>query len=594
MWTSQSNDALQRSSEGGRKRRMAGVTLIAFAAGGSLFISGVLAAGPPTHYQTLPQNPQPTCVVTPPQFNGWFASGSPTLNGAVNPADSLNLDTTPNGNFYRWSYQMFLWLTSPKGKARVFFSAPFYDVSEMANGQRKLTPCNPNVPRRLAVRANKPGPHGLPVIFDTSGHMHEIEPTKASSRLKPLVKDIKGNLKEIADVRLSPKKTPVFLDAQGRKIGKAVPTFISQRDHSKAVQKIVVKGRTFYIDKNGAVVKTGPGQADGNVQLTQNGSIVYYATVVNDVYAYFATMVKTQAPSITQFPTTQAGINQVVAFAKTRGVTLSDPNALAVEVKTAWVDASQVKNPGSYITMQGIVPVYDRSNPYLWKPIGEKTMTLVMVGIHVVGSTQGHPEMLWSTFEHIGDTPNSTYQYNSLSGPNPVTVPQNTTPAPGTSWLFCPANSAGPFNVPYAVYNKDGTIQSVSPTIKIGAGYAIRFMPFGTASDTTSNPVDATPAAANTEVLSLNRSVGGQMPAGDLRNNYFFMGCTWVSGGASPTTPYPQGNIVGTSLLANSTMETFTETSSRYSSDYGCFNCHRTNTTSVSHIYNSLMPLPPK
>ena len=111
MWTIQSNDSLEAPSNGGPNRRLAGATLIA--ASGSLFISGVLAAGGPLR-QAFPGNPQPTCVVDRPLFNSWVVSGSPSLNGVVKAADSLNLDTDhPNGTFYRWSYQMYLWLTSP-------------------------------------------------------------------------------------------------------------------------------------------------------------------------------------------------------------------------------------------------------------------------------------------------------------------------------------------------------------------------------------------------------------------------------------------------------------------------------------------------
>lgn len=82
----------------------------------------------------LPAAVKPTCTVSGPEFNGWFDSGSVSLNGSVLPADSFSF--TPNSlcSFYKWSEQMFLWLTSPVPArygtgSHVFDSPAFYAVS---------------------------------------------------------------------------------------------------------------------------------------------------------------------------------------------------------------------------------------------------------------------------------------------------------------------------------------------------------------------------------------------------------------------------------------------------------------------------------
>src|ERR1700751_119100 len=49
----------------------------------------------------------PTCTVTAAQFAGWFESGTPSLNGVVKQADSLNFLDRPNCPFYQWAEQMF-------------------------------------------------------------------------------------------------------------------------------------------------------------------------------------------------------------------------------------------------------------------------------------------------------------------------------------------------------------------------------------------------------------------------------------------------------------------------------------------------------
>ena len=50
-------------------------------------------------------------------------------------------------------------------------------------------------------------------------------------------------------------------------------------------------------------------------------------------------------------------------------------------------------------------------------------MKLVMVGIHV-GSTKGHGEMVWGSFEHADNAPDATYKYNSTQK-RPVLGPRD-------------------------------------------------------------------------------------------------------------------------------------------------------------------------
>ncbi len=99
-------------------------------------------------------------------------------------------------------------------------------------------------------------------------------------------------------------------------------------------------------------------------------------------------------------------------------------------MKSSWVVAAGLPNLNSYITMTASIPIYNQSSPNTWTTTGQQTVQLAMVGMHVVGSTAGHPEMVWATFEHVGNTPLATYTYTSTTGT--PTVSQNTS---GT-WLF--------------------------------------------------------------------------------------------------------------------------------------------------------------
>ena len=93
----------------------------------------------------LPPDPDQTCTVTQATINGWFVGGKVVKNGPVNPANSVNfpvINTTCD--FYKWSSQMFLWLTSTStaysATTPVFDSPVFFDVSPPVNGKRTLIP----------------------------------------------------------------------------------------------------------------------------------------------------------------------------------------------------------------------------------------------------------------------------------------------------------------------------------------------------------------------------------------------------------------------------------------------------------------------
>ena len=84
------------------------------------------------------------------------------------------------------------------------------------------------------------------------------------------------------------------------------------------------------------------------------------------------------------------------------------------------------------------------------------------------------------------------------------------------------------------------------------------------------------------------------MPAGDVRNNYFMTGATWTPGGQPPNG----SNSVGTSQLANTTMETFEQGPDNTTTNgtSNCFDCHSPFTvppimTDVSHVFSALKSL---
>ena len=261
-------------------------------------------------------------------------------------------------------------------------------------------------------------------------------------------------------------------------------------------------------------------------------------------------------------------------------------------MKSAWVEASQLADPGNYITTTATIPTYNQANPNNWPATGQQTVTLALVGMHVVGSTVGHPELIWATFEHVQNAPRAEYSYvNNLS--NTVTVDPDLT----ASWLFAPANSTPPppYNQAHMSYASPNIVSSVGFTIS--PSNTTRWKSFGAASDGPPNPIDGSPQASNSEIISIDNNVIGMLLAGDLRSNYIMTGATWTIGGAGPTGFFQSGgNEVGTSVLANATAETYVQGADNTLAHGGlnCFSCHTnsgTNFLVISHDWGSIQPL---
>lgn len=547
--------------------------------------------------QTLPVDPLVTPdSLTQAEFNQWFQTGSPGLNGAVTPANSVTFPDTPNASFYKWSEQMFLWLTSPApsvygGGDRIFNSSAFYDVSTPdANGQRTLIPLTPGHLRVFGLRVAKPNANGLPTVTDKAGLIHEVVRPQVGVIPKLQIRNQGGALMDVEKTTRDAAGKATFLDKSGKEI---LPRF-SVSDAIKAgpgtvaplkLQKFVIDHLPVFTDPEGNVVQVEEGQADGTALLAQNGSLIYYAITVNDVYAYFLTGAKDhQITPGTSFPVNQQDLSAITSFAAAHNKILPDTTALAIEIKTSWIEAANLPNAKDYITITASIPTYNTQDPSHWVPTGQKTALLALVGMHVVGSASGHPEMIWASFEHVGNTPLGEYAYINTNGQK-ITVPQST----AGKWLFCANNAPGPFNV--AHINADGTkLDAISPNA-ITPSDTLRTAVFGAALNVSPNPIDGSAEASNSEIILMNNRVRGMLASGDIRANYFLLGATWTIGGKPPT---PNGsNQVGTSRLANSTMETYQQVPVKgpAASVFNCFECHTNNTTDVSHIYSDLKPL---
>jgi hypothetical protein len=552
------------------------------------------ATATPTQ-NALPQDVLPSCTVNQATFNSWFASGTATENGIVTPANSVTFPHQNNCDFYQWSERMFLWVTSPAsgtyGQGGTVLESPvFYTVSpENAQEQRELIPHLPNTPLKMTSGLQKNGPNRLPVIKDKLGRLFEIETPAPAANTKALVRNNAGASVEVDHVQSDGKGGVVFMDKTGKAIQNPKAIIQHKLRSNRIVQRFALGKEFIFLDGSGNIIVSEEGQATGDVLMSRNGSLVYYLSFVNDVYAYYLTGTRNGQLPGGQFPTTAGARDSICAIARANGVTLPDSNALAMEIKTSWVEASSLSDPDNYVTVNASIPVYDTSNASLWIPIGEKVTKMAMVGMHIVGSVAGHPEMVWATFEQKNNTPNAAYSYIDVNN-NVKTVPQDQ----GTNWLFNTNASDTPYNVSH-MRNSGDTINAHNG-FTISASNTLMSFPWGSAMDSVTNQEDGSSAASNSEVISINNSIMSLLVGNDVRKNYLFIGATWTNGGAPPTgTNYGSdttaGVSIGTSVLANTTMETYFQTAST-----SCFTCHSGNPATLnpndlSHIFSALQPL---
>jgi hypothetical protein len=184
-------------------------------------------------------------------------------------------------------------------------------------------------------------------------------------------------------------------------------------------------------------------------------------------------------------------------------------------------------------------------------------VTVALVGLHVVGVTDNHPEFLWATFEQIQNAPDLP------SGLNP------TDPVSSQSFTFYAANT--PMNAcnVRAALSITPARQTVAPVTNIFRQYAT-----GDAAPPRTYDINAVNTSAQGEMATIK--VKPPQPKENVWANYKLIGTLWLQ----PNSLKPNnGNMVpdgvGSVHLANATLETYFQ-----GPQFSCFLCHNTGGSS--------------
>ncbi len=278
------------------------------------------------------------------------------------------------------------------------------------------------------------------------------------------------------------------------------------------------------------------------ILVDQKGRAVYFASAINDVYFDFVRA--NNLFSMAGYDKASPTLNFPVGSLEVKSSWMIVPTGQAAPgffTAAAEVNRLVCSDGGSNCKGDDILLDQGQTEP----------VTVALVGLHVVGVVQDHPEFIWATFEHKDNAPDLP----PGAGPS--------TPVDSRDWTFYKANTpASQCNL------SDNTAANPSITLVDPATQALSPVT-NVFRQAASGGGDAQNKA---NIAALNASVAAQLAADDVFGNYRLTGGVWMPPnslvpGLNPGSVRPL--LRGSTELANPTMETFTQTGS-------CFSCHNT------------------
>lgn len=280
----------------------------------------------------------------------------------------------------------------------------------------------------------------------------------------------------------------------------------------------------------------------GGILVDQEGNVTLYETYFDPTFVSFV-----------------AACNLTIRACETVDPTLQVPVG-TMELKVSWRPIRREDpNYDRFYTLKDVTFEDSQTGQCV-------TRDVAMVGFHLVYAPKNHPELVWATFEHVANAPDGP-----CNGP--------TTPPPGfVRWSYNDAKSKDCTNI----NQLPGVAAQPQPVTQVVRNWA-----YGT------NP-DAVFGADNIkQIRALNMSMAAQLPAKAVWRNYFLVGSVWTEKGAlpavAPTSKEVSGNLVGSALLANATMETFDQSPNPLIGNpppiNNCFTCHNTTTTNPQPVH---------
>lgn len=356
-----------------------------------------------------------------------------------------------------------------------------------------------------------------------------------------------------------------------------------------------VNGQPFFIDnliqvtsygkklpQNKGIVLTDAAQASSTTDILKTpnyssgvppATTVYYSIFMDKLL--YGTMVK-YAPIAKKDPSEVKDITFPVG---------------SLEVKTSWINASVLKDTSSYYITKGEIN-------------GVKTR-VALLGMHIVGVVENHPEFVWATFEHENLAPAYDWSKATPTSDAPVTSKSDYPffDKSATATVKNITSGNGIYTDVFSVYK-----YGVPVTKEMKGSFNVQLY-----METSQNGSENL-----NNIRTINESVKKQLKG--VWNNYFYNGSIWINTEGYKNTQQQAalldslshnlsksepGKLTRGSIAAsNITMETYVQVGfGKPSSIHGttvsnlvnCFSCHNASSGSnvsplhISHVFTGYL-----
>jgi len=265
------------------------------------------------------------------------------------------------------------------------------------------------------------------------------------------------------------------------------------------------------------------------------------------------------------------------------------------ELKASWININAIstdKQKDYFTTMASLSE--DGGKTY-------NPTEMALLGMHVVGVVENHPEFIWATFEHNDLGPDFNRSLNSGKGG---------ASAENDMLLFAKGSTT----------DIDGIVYDKSTQLGKDPHKVFDLFAYGVPTDTDNNPMQNTaqeePLNIN-NIIGINECVHSQLSEDDVWRNYHYQGSIWLN--TDGMTPEQQAKMIveqktkiadatkgsyarGSLANANITMETFTQTfqtsnaSININNLANCFSCHYSqgfgnyySPICISHVFDGYL-----
>ena len=339
--------------------------------------------------------------------------------------------------------------------------------------------------------------------------------------------------------------TPADLLTTGENAGEPKP-----RPLQLAARSDTFVGLPGFTEGAGAIV-----EADGNMLVAQNGYPVYASVHMNKSY----------------FDTARKNLIATGGYQSQPASSSFDVGAAVFKATWLRLDPGQPPPAGAYTTQAEVPALETKVTPGLVtiQPVPGRfvTATVALVGLHVVGLTDNHPEFLWATFEH---------KTNSPATPDNTFTPSPTRKDPRSYTFYKGGTPFSQVNIPLDPTSSPTRLVLDAATQKITP-------PTNVVQENATGGENQPNGPGNVIILNsqAQKAVSGFTPPQSTFANYDLIGTVWMLPN-SYNLNSNQTDAVGSLDLANATAETFIQNADNapIGKVLNCFLCH--NPTSYS------------